>query len=143
MIATTLNSARQRRGEQSFLISDDLQWSYRDLHAEVARWSGALAERDARRMACYLSDSPYLICLMLAAAAAGRSLALFNRDYSSTQVASLVAALDIDLLIVETPLAEDPDSPINLGSAFFFGSKRCIPFVKRWQELCEERPEAP
>ena len=44
---------------------------------------------------------------MLAAAASGHSLALFNRDYKPEQVAALSSSIGVDLLVSEQPLRAD------------------------------------
>ena len=104
MIASRLNAALQKNAQRPFLITSKIQWNYAQAHQATGQLVLTLRESGARRLACYLPDSPELVLLVIAAASAGLPLAIMNRDYNHEQVSALTAELDIDLLFTDTSL---------------------------------------
>ncbi|MEP1471060.1 MAG: class I adenylate-forming enzyme family protein [Halieaceae bacterium] len=107
MIASLLNSALSQNPSRPFLVDDDGQWTYKDVHIAVAILVKRLKKESTGTFACYLRDSSELIILMLAASCAGIPLVIINRDFSVEQVSTLVSDLDIALLFTESEFDSD------------------------------------
>ena len=109
MIAKALRDKLDHCGDSPFLISPAGQWSYAQTHYRVLQLANALQQHDAKRLACYLTDSPELIAIVLAAAQLGIPMLLLNRDFNEQQVTQQLARLDIELLIREQPVPGSGD----------------------------------
>lgn len=90
MVQAEFHTALQRDPDKLFIVSSSGDRTYSDFYEDVCRWADALDELEPGRIGCHLPDSPGLITLIFAAAISGRSLALFNYDYTDEQLAPLI-----------------------------------------------------
>jgi len=99
VIADKFRNALDQTPDKLFIVSSSGKWTYADFFNYTSRMATVLEGFAPGRIACHLPDSPQLIALMFGAGMCGRSLVLFNHDYSRQQIQPLLEQADVKTLI--------------------------------------------
>ena len=101
MIKDKFRNAIDQHPDRLFLISPSGVWTYAEFYQYICQVAQTLDQLAPGRIACHLPDSPRLIGLMFATDLCGRSLVLFNHDYSPQQIEPLLQQADAAVLITD------------------------------------------
>jgi len=90
------------------MVSSSGELTYADFYQYCCQVAHELDGLAPGRLACHLPNSPELVALMFAAGLRGRSLVLFNRDYSRQQIEPLLQSVNVAVLITDDPELSPP-----------------------------------
>jgi acyl-CoA synthetase (AMP-forming)/AMP-acid ligase II len=107
VIADLFREAIERHPDKPFIVAPSGAWTFTQFYRYTCAIAETLDELDPTRLACHAPDSPPLVATLLAAALSGRSIVLFNHDYTDQQLHPLIADLGVDLLISDAETCED------------------------------------
>jgi len=112
VIENRFSNALSQYPDRPFIVSSSGEWTYAEFYQYTCQVARALDQLAPGRLAYHLPDSPELVAVMFAAGLCGRSLVLFNHDYSPQQIEPLLEQTDAAVLITDNPAISHPGCQI-------------------------------
>jgi O-succinylbenzoic acid--CoA ligase len=112
----------QIAGSQIALVTDDMQWTFAQLHQRVNQWANVLEQWHLRNQRCAVlsHNDPDLICLIHALSYVAAPVVFLNHRLSAVELAQQLASLNVKYLFHDAnhnQLAEEIQIQLtNLGT---------------------------